>query len=163
MSLYNQLFDKCRFAGMLLMILDLNKDDVPRFRDCFLDEEHNIVIHTRTGGGNREEYKDANQKLREIAGYLEDTDDSYDSTYANFRYRVSEEYKELVEYIATREGAILNPAKRWQDTFAIVQQEGESPEKRAILTKMKPVMDAILAGLNQPPPDEDGTPVRIEV
>ena len=53
MSLYNALFGTNPFANALLMALGITASDVPRFRDCYLDDDGKIVIFTRTGGGNR--------------------------------------------------------------------------------------------------------------
>ena len=52
MSLYNMLFGVNSAAPVLLATLGLTESDVPRFRDCHLNGEQ-IVIYTRTGGGNR--------------------------------------------------------------------------------------------------------------
>lgn len=49
MSFYNMLFGVNSAAPVLLATLGLTLNDVPRFRDCYIDGEH-IVIHTRTGG-----------------------------------------------------------------------------------------------------------------
>jgi hypothetical protein len=51
--MYNMLFGSNKAAPVLLAVLGITADRVPRYRDCFIDGE-NIVIHTRTGGGNRE-------------------------------------------------------------------------------------------------------------
>lgn len=40
----------------LLFILGITKNDVPRFRDAFIHNDH-IIIHTRTGGSNRAYYE----------------------------------------------------------------------------------------------------------
>jgi hypothetical protein len=91
MSLYNMLFGTNPFSGVLLQMLGVTRDDVPRFRDCFLNEDGTeIIIHTRTGGGNRDDYQASNDELTEIAGYKFDADDDFDSTYADFHYEVPE-------------------------------------------------------------------------
>jgi hypothetical protein len=114
MSLYNMLFGVNPFSGVLLQMLDVSSDDVPRFRDCFLNEDGSeIVIHTRTGGGNREDYEDGNDFLASIAGYKFDADDDFDCTYADFHYDVPEPFKEQVALLKDL-GAVSNPAERWQ-------------------------------------------------
>ena len=65
---------------------------IPRFRDAFVTEDINapqIVIFTRTGGGNRSEYEGEsispnNHDLRGIEGFVRDEDWGLDSTYAFF-------------------------------------------------------------------------------
>lgn len=111
MSLYNLLFGVNSLAPILLKHLGLSEDDIPRFRDCYLDGDQ-IVIYTRTGGGNRDFYEDEetcrsnypeyfqkkedapkgpwNADLRKSKYYQSDEDDDFDSTYAYFRFRVPE-------------------------------------------------------------------------
>jgi hypothetical protein len=102
-----------------LAALKINEGDIPRFRDAYFtwsDETETtpiIVVHTRTGGGNRDYYEseercrkcypeyfapdtDAptgpwNADLRALPGYLGDNDCSHDPTYADFRFRVPQE------------------------------------------------------------------------
>jgi len=83
-------------AHLLLPVIGLNPDagNVIRLRDAWVetDPEHGIVIHvyTRIGGGNRADYADAIQTLRETPGYLRDADDGFDATYASFWFTVPE-------------------------------------------------------------------------
>lgn len=118
MSLYNLLFGVNPTAAVLLKMLGItNISNIPRFRDCFMNSDGTeIIIHTRTGGGNRAEYEEQNAAMREIAGFISDDDDSFDSTYANFRYGVPESFKELVP-ILLKHGAFVDVAKRWNETF----------------------------------------------
>jgi hypothetical protein len=99
-------------AGLFLGIIKVDPRIVPRFRDCFYNGEY-IIVHTRTGGGNREEYKAENQKLRESPLFDHDEDDDYDSTFANFYYRVPEELQEL---FAEKREEIKSPMpkEKWQ-------------------------------------------------
>jgi len=105
MSLYNMLHGFDPNALHLLKALGVEPEQIPRFRDCYWDGTH-IVIYTRTGGGNREEYEDEatcrahypehftganppkgpwNSDLRKIAGFVRDAD-ADDCTYAKFLY-----------------------------------------------------------------------------
>ena len=135
MSLYNMLFGENPFAELLLHVLGTTRDRVPRYRDCFLTEEGNIVIHTRTGGGNRDLYDSAenykaeypeasadelqgpfNEHLRALPGFQGDADDDFDSTYANFTYEVPAVARDMVKTLQTL-GAVSDPAARWQETL----------------------------------------------
>jgi hypothetical protein len=138
MSLYNMLFGKNPFSGVLLQMLGVNEYAIPRYRDCFLNEEGTeIIIHTRTGGGNRAFYEhvdackrnypeyftgeDApsgpwNSDLRKIAGFKYDADDEYDRTYADFHYEVPEPFREQIALLKDL-GAVTNPAERWQEVL----------------------------------------------
>ena len=127
MSLYNALFGQNPFSGVLLQMLGTTRDAVPRYRDCYLSEDgKQIVIHTRTGGGNRDSYeKDGcdqaeynpdgpfNDDLRALPGYIHDEDDDFDCTYADFYYDVPEAFAPQVALLKDL-GAIQNPGERWQ-------------------------------------------------
>jgi S-adenosylhomocysteine hydrolase len=65
----------------------LGDPEVPRLRDCYLEDGH-IHIYTRTGGGNREYYEAENAALQHHPEYVSDEDDGYDCTYATFTFRI---------------------------------------------------------------------------
>ena len=101
MSLYNMLCGVNPAAGALLALLGLDHHNVPRFRDIYLRESEGgdpeIVLYTRTGGGNRGDYVAENQSLRKIPGFIGDWDDDFDSTFAHWAYRVPEEVREPLQ------------------------------------------------------------------
>ncbi len=123
MSLYNMLFGVNPAAQVILAILGLKPTDIPRFRDCYVENDetagYRICVHTRTGGGNRDYYEDEatcrdsypeyfeagkeapagpwNAGLRANPHYISDADDSFDSTYANFYFRLPEKWKAVLE------------------------------------------------------------------
>lgn len=108
----------------LLSVLGIKQEDIPRFRDCFLNEGY-IVIHTRTGGGNREYYdypNDDNQEgpwnstLRDNEYYISDNDDEFDCTYANFYFRFPNEYRSDLEALEAGNES-YTPSERWQMLF----------------------------------------------
>ncbi len=99
---------------LLLDILQLKPDDIPRFRDCFYDaKRHLIVVYTRTGGGNREYYQDENDLLAAHPLYVLDSDDGYDSTYANFYFNVPEENSELLKKLFEGHDTVP-PKDKWE-------------------------------------------------
>lgn len=154
MSLYNMLFGKNPAADLLLAMLGLTQCDVPRFRDCFL-KDNTIVIHTRTGGGNREDYESENDFLTTVAGYISDSDDDFDCTYADFVYAIPEKFKAECETLRDM-GASRDPAAAWQNLFAKLSDptKKDDPEVVAVLDKMKPTMEKIGAALKG-----DGPPI----
>lgn len=93
MSLYNALmgFNPC--CLLFMPMLGRKQDEYPRFRDCFLSDDHKYIdIYTRVGGGNRntgygeeELYKDEN--------FVETFDDDYDNTYGTYRFKVPERWQ----------------------------------------------------------------------
>lgn len=73
-----------------------------RFRDIYLNEDGTkIILYTRNGGGNREEYWYIFEVLKTHPNYLRDYDDDYDETYAYIEFSVPEKYRELTEALAT--------------------------------------------------------------
>lgn len=118
------LFGVNQAAPVLLKILGIEPSSIPRFRDCFISEG-NIVIHTRTGGGNRDYYDSSNEDnlegpwnttMYENKYFIRDEDDDFDSTYANFYFRYPEEYKNDLEAI---EKSIedYKPSEKWNMLF----------------------------------------------
>jgi len=98
-------------TDVILAILGLKKNDVERYRDCGFSKE-GIYIHTRTGGGNREDYP--NKKLTSSPYYLSDSDDNDDSTYANYYFKIPDEIKEDVEnFKNVREKGISGKLIQW--------------------------------------------------
>lgn len=86
MNMYNLLFGRNPNADILLAIIGLKRHEVERFRDChMLQDEKQIVVYTRTGGGNRHDYPNA--RLTQSPLYLHDEDDDFDSTYASYYFK----------------------------------------------------------------------------
>lgn len=141
MSLYNMLFGVNQAAPVLLAVLGISHNDVPRFRDCYLTDGK-IAIHTRTGGGNRYAYESEqecrqnypeyfegdepktgpyNEDLRKIQCFMYDEDDDFDSTYATFYYSFPEKYKADLEALEKRVGD-YSPSEAWQELFKSLEK-----------------------------------------
>lgn len=135
MSLYNMLFRTEPTAGIALKMLGIGPHNVPRFRDAFFtwaDEAQTdpvIVIHTRTGGGNRacyesaKSYKDEmgedgegpfNADLRVLPGFRHDAGDDFDSTYADFYFDVPAAEKSAVVEFLTKQGKPDTPHDKFE-------------------------------------------------
>ena len=133
-GLYNALFGEHAHATELLRLLGTTDSEIPRYRSCYWNGEY-IVIHTRTGGGNRDAYENEarcranypeyfegdnprtgpyNDDLRKLPGYQYDQDDDFDSTYADFFYKPPEAALEALKSIP----ADTPPAEQWQQLFA---------------------------------------------
>lgn len=96
MSLYNLMCGNNPLFTLFLAVIDLPKDRIPRFRDVYTKRDGDdvvVVVHTRTGGGNREDYEDKNGWLAEHPLYRTDADDDFDSTFADFEFTVPEKYR----------------------------------------------------------------------
>ena len=130
MSLYNTLFGGNQAAPILLRILGIEYSEIPRFRDCFIDDGM-IVIHTRTGGGNREYYDEPNSENREgpwnttmyeNPHFQRDEDDDFDRTYANFFFKFPDEYKDDLEALS-KGTEDHKPSEKWQMLFESLNKE----------------------------------------
>lgn len=165
MSLYNLLHGVNPMTPMLLGFLGVTYDDVPRFRDTWLEtgrpEGTLIAVHTRTGGGNRDYYDNAesyksetgeegagpwNDDLRALPGFLYDEDDDFDCTYATFYFRPVSEVEKLVEQL----GAISNderPAEKWQKLFDDMRAGVDSPRVARALEVGAPIIEQITAAI----------------
>ncbi len=173
MSLYNALFGVNPHATMLLSFLGITANDVPRFRDCYA-EDGKIVIHTRTGGGNRDMYEHPdrakanypeyfegadqptgpwNCDLRKLPGFAYDEDDDFDCTYASFYYEPSEEVAKLIKQLSEIGGD--NPGERWQKLFADMKAGLDNPQVARALEVGKPIIEGINEALSMPitPPE----------
>lgn len=99
MSLYNMLNGVKPAAFFILPMLGKHPEEYPRFRDCFIgDEAHpeyanHIIVYTRTGGGNRDDYAGSNDAMRAMPGFVADYDDDFDYTYANWVFKVPDRWK----------------------------------------------------------------------
>jgi len=163
MSLYNMLFGTNPNTDFLLAALGIDKDKIPRFRDCFIDEGR-IVIHTRTGGGNRDYYESEescrdnypeyfgddpptgpwNEDLRALPTFIMDEDDDFDSTYANFYFECPAE----VKILGNRMGTIgdVPPADKWRTLLADLEADTKTPESQRALEMGKRIIEQIADG-----------------
>ena len=102
-------------AFLILPMLGRHASEYPRFRDCFLNEEKQIVVLTRVGGNNRNSgygeevlYKDPN--------FVKTYDDEFDSTYGYYVFNVPEEWKDDFDRLLNGE----KPSARYLDQMCKV-------------------------------------------
>lgn len=99
MSLYNMIHGFNPITPIILTVLKKTSSEFPRFRDAYIKDKYMIVL-TRTGGGNRESYKNENDEITKHPLYVKNHDDSYDSTYALWYFNLPEDFpidKEILE------------------------------------------------------------------
>jgi hypothetical protein len=134
-------------AAVALGLLGIGIGDVPRFRDAWLVSHPSgprVVIHTRTGGGNRDYYDSEercrdefperfgrdgeddpcgpwNADLRALPGFLYDEDEEFDCTYANFYFKVPEEHRDAVQAYLDAKGDPKAPAERWEAVIEAIR------------------------------------------
>jgi len=87
MSLYNLLHGFNPNTDQILQVLGHTRDDFGRFRDVYIKDGF-IVVHTRCGGGNREEYESVFEMAEQHPWYSYDEDCDFDSIYANIYFKI---------------------------------------------------------------------------
>lgn len=126
MSLYNQILGFHPFAKHLISMLGIHPNEYGRFRDIYLkkdEEKLKIIVFTRNGGGNREQYQSVFDKLSKHPNYLKDYDDDNDSTYANIEFSIPNEYQQIAEEIFT-----VAPEERGLNLFKYVIENMNSSQ-----------------------------------
>lgn len=119
MSLYNMVFGhNSDQAAFLFELLGKTPGDFGRYRDIYVTDEH-IVVHTRNGGGNREDYEDVFDEMSEHPLYAYDQDDDFDCTYANIYFNHPPEASELLKEMAK---GTVTPSEKWNMLFQALQE-----------------------------------------
>lgn len=137
MTLYNMLFGENPFADVLLGVLDLNKKDVGRFRNIYVNNQEEICVYTRNGGGNRQHWSYDLAKNKEGGDdcscpgciithrlpkhplYLRDEDDNFDNTYATIYFRIPDDLKEVLSRISEDQ----TPEEKWKTFIKKLKKE----------------------------------------
>jgi hypothetical protein len=108
--MYNMVFgENLDQKAVLLNVLGLSTGDFGRYRDIYVTEDH-IVVYTRCGGGNRENYQHVFDEMREHPLYSYDEDDGYDCTYASIYFKHPENYHDLL--VEMSKGTVT-PSEKW--------------------------------------------------
>ena len=119
MSMYNMIFGMNPDADKILSLLGKTQGDFGRFRSVFLEDGF-IVVHTRNGGGNREDYEDVFDEMSEHPWYSHDADDDFDCTYANIYFKVPEGKEETLVALHNFDKG-ENPSSQWAALFATME------------------------------------------
>lgn len=85
-----------------------------------------LAVYTRNGGGNREDQAQAIKSMQTHPNYVEDADDSFDETYATFRFVFTFEELEAVEAglgDAARDNLIdrVDMSEKWKAAIAAME------------------------------------------
>lgn len=93
-GLYNAVFGMNVATVLLAPMLTEERPEsyFPRFRDCY-EEDGNIVVYTRVGGGNRD-CGFGEDELYELPTFVETYDDEFDSTYGYYVFGVPDEWRD---------------------------------------------------------------------
>lgn len=115
MSMYNMIFGMNPDADNMLTLLGKTQGDFGRFRSVFM-EDGCIVVHTRNGGGNRDDYEGVFDEMSMHPWYSHDEDDDFDCTYANIYFKIPEAHQDFVAIQNFNQGS--NPSDQWAKLFA---------------------------------------------
>lgn len=114
-GLYNMIHGYNPACVWVLPLLGRHENEYPRFRDCYVEQkdgEYLIVIYTRVGGGNRD-CGFGEEELYKDPLFVETVDDNFDTTYAEYKFRVPEKWKDDFNKII--EGKFLETSKEYQE------------------------------------------------
>jgi hypothetical protein len=79
-------------SDKILSVLGKTKADFGRFRDVYIEDGY-IVVFTRCGGGNRDDYEDVFSEMEDHPWFAYEEDDDFDCTYARFYFKIPDEVK----------------------------------------------------------------------
>lgn len=97
-----------------------------RLRDAYLSKDRTkVIVYTRLGGGNRDSYKQSIDRLRSKYNYVKDYDDTFDSTYASFEFKIDED--KLAKVVAFY--ASTDTRTGQEKTEESLKQIEQNPEK----------------------------------
>lgn len=94
MSFYNMLNKVNPFTGIIMDLMEIDITKIDRFRDCGFNAS-DVWVYTRTGGKYRDKWK--NEHLVNHEHYLSDLNDTYDTTYAIYRFKKPVDFDEEFE------------------------------------------------------------------
>lgn len=122
-GLYNALFGVNPIADTLLFTLGLTRGDCGRFRDCYI-ADNQIVVYTRNGGGNRDDYQDVFDELSNHPNYTGDYDDDFDCTYAYITFSFPENFKDELNAFAANNESIV-PSEKWKNLIETLEKSSK--------------------------------------
>jgi hypothetical protein len=109
MSFYNTIFGMNPDTDKLLSLLDATRGDFGRFRNVYMEDGY-IVVYTRCGGNNREDYFP--DWVTDHPWYSHDRDDDFDNTYASIYFKLPEgSYETYMKLLDLNKGQ--NPEEQW--------------------------------------------------
>lgn len=149
------LFGRNPMAGLLLGMLNLEEQDVGRFRDCFLkkvecegeEDSYKIIVFTRNGGGNRPDYAEVTEKLQAHPEFITDYDNDVDRTYATYEFKVPEAFKETAKELFELGAGDVDPSQKWRELFKKLEEgDQNNPAVKKALEVGKRITEAMNSG-----------------
>ena len=125
MSLYAMVHGEMPYGPALVALLnDRQPFNVGRYRDAWVEHEGDtllIRVHTRNGGGNREDYDDGS--MSEHPWYVRDADGDFDNTYADWWFAppLADLRPDVAESLVTLAQPPVDVAARWQAVIEAIR------------------------------------------
>lgn len=111
MSLFNLLGGCNPSTEQLFKLLGLSVNNFGRYRDIYVKDGY-IVVHTRCGGGNREDYEEMFETVSTHPWYSHDEDYEYDTTYADIYFTIPNDENQTVVGLLDQG---TPPAEKWDN------------------------------------------------
>jgi hypothetical protein len=113
MSLYNMVAGYNPSTEQLLNLINLTPGSFGRYRDVYVEGDY-IVVHTRCGGGNRDDYEDMFDAVSLHPWYSHDEDCDFDCTYADIYFKIPEDQTKTIVGLLDKG---IPPTEMWNKTF----------------------------------------------
>jgi hypothetical protein len=143
MSMFDLAIGNSGWPKALMDIMwDITPEMVGRYRDHWLERDESgdepalvLAVYARIGGGNREEYADNIRQMQALTTYVSDADDTYDSTYATLRFRMSK--TDFIARMVAKEvegGIVVSDGAGYEDVWAELWDQAEPlPRDMAVI------------------------------
>lgn len=99
MSMFDLVIGNAGWPVQLMEAWGLEPDMIARYRDHWCEHGHTgafgndgdlvLALYLRIGGDNRQDYAESIAALRAVPRYVDDRDDTFDSTYCTFRFVIT--------------------------------------------------------------------------
>lgn len=157
-NMYNIIFGENELSALLLSLLYLYQPHmkVGRYRDCYLQRGGTaaleIHVYTRNGGGNRPDYEDVTARLREHPLYWRDFDDSFDTTYCSYVFKLAPTWVELLQGLVSEDPKRIprSHRERAEAFVALSAREPNHPDVLRVAEAMRPALEQIAASMKEP-------------
>lgn len=143
MSLYDVVLgDGRQHERRAALFPGIGNPEVDRFRDCWAEKCDGgslvVAVYTRIGGTNRRDHGPCIYALQHNPYYIRDADDSHDSTYATFYFRVENDRS---GFLARQAVEPVDMSERWREAIKDLPRrirEGRlKPAEQALVDQLK--------------------------
>lgn len=111
--------------ALVALLQERQPIEVGRYRDAWVEHEGDVLyvrVHTRNGGGNREDYDDPSMQAH--PWYVRDADDDFDSTYCDYWFAppLAELDPKVAEVLVALAQPPVDVGARWQAAIEAIRK-----------------------------------------